>query len=134
MSAMAAYEKSRIELDRATGTLLDHNGISIDDAAAGQSRTCPTFLTLRRARTAVGDATAAAGSSPAAAAVRMSRQPFRCARFSQRAPDLFFAAKPSLLHICITILYNSRIPTSGPRKIVSDCPAYSASNFDCVSL
>jgi outer membrane protein TolC len=36
MSAMAAYEKSRVELDRATGTLLNHNGISIDDAARGQ--------------------------------------------------------------------------------------------------
>jgi len=36
MSAMAAYEKSRVELERATGTLLDHNGISIDDAARGQ--------------------------------------------------------------------------------------------------
>src|SRR5579859_3381631 len=36
MSAMAAYEKSRVELERATGTLLDHAGISIDDAARGQ--------------------------------------------------------------------------------------------------
>ena len=36
MSAMAAYEKSRVELDRAAGTLLDHNSISIDDAARGQ--------------------------------------------------------------------------------------------------
>jgi outer membrane protein len=36
LSATAAYEKSRIELDRATGTLLDHEGISIDDAAKGQ--------------------------------------------------------------------------------------------------
>jgi outer membrane protein len=36
MSAMAAYEKSRVELDRAVGTLLDHNGISVDDAARGQ--------------------------------------------------------------------------------------------------
>ena len=36
MSAMAAYEKSRVELERATGTLLDRNGISIDDAARGQ--------------------------------------------------------------------------------------------------
>lgn len=36
MSAMAAYEKSRVELERATGTLLDHNGISLDDAARGQ--------------------------------------------------------------------------------------------------
>lgn len=36
LSAMAAFEKSRVELDRAVGTLLDHNGISIDDAARGQ--------------------------------------------------------------------------------------------------
>jgi outer membrane protein TolC len=36
LSAMAAYEKSRLELDRATGQLLDHAGISIDDAAKGQ--------------------------------------------------------------------------------------------------
>jgi outer membrane protein TolC len=35
LSAMAAYEKSRLELDRATGELLDHAGISIDDAAKG---------------------------------------------------------------------------------------------------
>jgi outer membrane protein TolC len=41
MSAMAAYEKSRVELDRATGTLLDHNGISIDDAARGQVTRMP---------------------------------------------------------------------------------------------
>jgi outer membrane protein TolC len=36
MSAMAAYEKSRVEMERATGTLLDQNSISIDDAAQGQ--------------------------------------------------------------------------------------------------
>jgi len=36
LSAMAAYEKARLELDRATGELLDHAGISIDDAAKGQ--------------------------------------------------------------------------------------------------
>ena len=41
MSAMAAYEKSRVELDRAIGTLLDHNGISIDDAARGQVTRMP---------------------------------------------------------------------------------------------
>jgi outer membrane protein TolC len=35
LSAMAAYEKSRLELDRSTGELLDHAGISIDDAAKG---------------------------------------------------------------------------------------------------
>jgi outer membrane protein TolC len=42
MSAMAAYEKARVELDRAVGTLLDHNGISIDDAARGNVTRMPT--------------------------------------------------------------------------------------------
>ncbi len=41
MSAMAAYEKSRVELDRATGVTLDHAGISIDDAAKGQVTRLP---------------------------------------------------------------------------------------------
>ena len=36
VSAKAAYEKSRIELDRATGLLLDHAGIDINDASRGQ--------------------------------------------------------------------------------------------------
>jgi hypothetical protein len=42
MSAMAAYEKARVELDRATGVLLDHDGISIDDAAKGQVTRMPS--------------------------------------------------------------------------------------------
>ncbi len=42
MSAMAAYEKSRIELDRAVGVTLDHAGISIDDAAKGQVTRMPS--------------------------------------------------------------------------------------------
>jgi outer membrane protein len=41
MSAMAAYEKSRIELDRATGVTLDRAGVSIDDAAKGQVTRMP---------------------------------------------------------------------------------------------
>jgi outer membrane protein len=36
VSAMAAYEKSRVELDRATGLLLDHAGILMADAERGQ--------------------------------------------------------------------------------------------------
>jgi len=36
VSAKAAYEKSRVELDRATGLLLDHAGINIADATRGQ--------------------------------------------------------------------------------------------------
>jgi outer membrane protein len=41
VNATVAYEKSRIELDRATGQLLDYNGISIDDAARGQVTRMP---------------------------------------------------------------------------------------------
>jgi outer membrane protein len=41
MSAMAAYEKARIELDRAVGVTLDRAGIGIDDAAKGQVTRLP---------------------------------------------------------------------------------------------
>jgi outer membrane protein TolC len=43
LSAMAAYEKSRVELDRAVGSLLDHNAISVDDAARGQVTRMPSI-------------------------------------------------------------------------------------------
>ena len=36
VNATVSYEKSRLELDRATGSVLDHANISIDDAAKGQ--------------------------------------------------------------------------------------------------
>jgi outer membrane protein len=36
VSAKAAYEKSRVELDRATGLLLDHSGIEVADATRGR--------------------------------------------------------------------------------------------------
>jgi outer membrane protein len=42
VSAMAAYEKSRIEMDRATGLLLDHAGIVMGDAERGQVTHMPT--------------------------------------------------------------------------------------------
>ena len=41
VSAMAAYEKSRLELDRATGLLLDHAGILMADAERGQVTQMP---------------------------------------------------------------------------------------------
>jgi outer membrane protein TolC len=43
LSATAAYEKARLELDRATGQLLDHANISIDDAAKGQVTHLPNI-------------------------------------------------------------------------------------------
>jgi outer membrane protein len=41
VSAKAAYEKSRIELDRATGLLLDHSGIDVAEATRGQVTSLP---------------------------------------------------------------------------------------------
>jgi outer membrane protein TolC len=35
VSAMTIYEKAKVELDRATGSTLEHNGIKIQDAMAG---------------------------------------------------------------------------------------------------
>jgi outer membrane protein TolC len=42
VSAMAAYEKSRIELERATGLLLDHAGIIMADAERGEVTHMPS--------------------------------------------------------------------------------------------
>jgi outer membrane protein len=41
VNATVAYEKSRTELGRATGTLLDENGISIEQAATGHVSKMP---------------------------------------------------------------------------------------------
>ena len=41
VAAMSAYEKSRVELDRATGLTLTHNGIELQDAEQGQVRQAP---------------------------------------------------------------------------------------------
>jgi outer membrane protein len=50
VSAMAAYEKSRIEMDRATGLLLDHAGIIMGDAERGQVTHMPNvpYVTPRK--------------------------------------------------------------------------------------
>src|ERR1700726_4489357 len=55
VNAMVAYEKSRVELDRATGQPLDHAGISIDDAARGQVTHLPSvpFIAPRKDTPAV---------------------------------------------------------------------------------
>jgi outer membrane protein len=43
VSAMAAYEKSRVELDRATGLLLDHAGIIMAEAERGEVTHLPNI-------------------------------------------------------------------------------------------
>src|SRR5450432_3526638 len=50
VSAMAAYEKAQVELDRATGLLLDHAGILIYDAVRGEVTRMPSipFVTPRK--------------------------------------------------------------------------------------
>jgi hypothetical protein len=41
VTAMANFQKSRIELDRVTGLTLEHNGIMMDDAVRGAVNTMP---------------------------------------------------------------------------------------------
>ena len=43
VAAMSTYEKSRVELDRATGLTLDHTGIQIEDAEKGSVQQLPRF-------------------------------------------------------------------------------------------
>jgi outer membrane protein TolC len=43
VSAMAAYEKAEVELDRATGLLLDHAGILVSDAERGEVTRLPNI-------------------------------------------------------------------------------------------
>ena len=43
VSASASYEKSRVEMDRATGLLLDHAGILIADAERGEVTHMPNI-------------------------------------------------------------------------------------------
>jgi len=43
VAAMSTYEKSRVELDRATGLTLDHTGIQIEDAERGTVQQLPHF-------------------------------------------------------------------------------------------
>ncbi|HWK31537.1 MAG TPA: TolC family protein, partial [Terriglobales bacterium] len=41
VSAVSAYEKSRVLLDQVTGQTLQRNNISLDDALSGQVKTAP---------------------------------------------------------------------------------------------
>jgi len=62
VSAKAAYEKSRIELDRSTGLLLDHAGIDVADATRGEVTHLPNvpYVAPRQ------DATPAPAAAPTA--------------------------------------------------------------------
>lgn len=60
VNAMVAYEKSRVELDRATGELLDHSGVSIEDAARGQVTRMPNIPFIAPRKDALPSTTPAA--------------------------------------------------------------------------
>jgi outer membrane protein len=60
VSAKAAYEKSCIELDRATGLLLDHAGIDVADATRGQVTHLPRVPYVGPVHDAVPDTQPAA--------------------------------------------------------------------------
>jgi outer membrane protein len=64
VSAKAAYEKSRIELDRATGLLLDHSGIDIADATRGQVQHMPNVPYVTPRPDAVPTAPPSSAPSP----------------------------------------------------------------------
>lgn len=57
VAARAAYEKSRVELDRATGLLLEHNGIDMADAQMGVVSKMPSVPYVMPRTEAVPDAT-----------------------------------------------------------------------------
>ncbi len=60
VSAMAAYEKSKVEMDRATGLLLDHLGIQLDDAERGQVSALPHVPDVTQRRDTLPDYSAPA--------------------------------------------------------------------------
>jgi outer membrane protein TolC len=57
VAATANYQKSRVELDRATGSTLDHNGILMDDAVKGQVSKSPHVQYVVPASEAPGNTT-----------------------------------------------------------------------------
>jgi outer membrane protein TolC len=63
LSAMAAYEKSQVELERSTGLLLEHSGIRIADAERGEVTHKPTAPYVA-SRKDLDVLTAAPGSQP----------------------------------------------------------------------
>jgi outer membrane protein len=65
VSAKAAYEKSRVELDRATGLLLDHSGIDVADATRGQVTHLPRVPYVVPRQEAAPEAQPAPSAPPA---------------------------------------------------------------------
>ena len=96
VNATVAYEKSRIELDRATGVLLDHDGISIDDAARGQVTRMPSvpYIAPRKELPSV------AQPPPQATYPRSRRSE------TSRAPTGAALRRIAALIFLLTILYN----------------------------
>jgi len=75
VNAMVAYEKSKVELDRATGQLLDHYGISIEDAARGQVTRQPKVPYVAPRKDLPSSTTPSQPSSPEPPAPPLQPQP-----------------------------------------------------------
>jgi outer membrane protein len=77
VSAMANYEKSHVELDRATGLLLDHLGIVMSDAETGQVTHMPhvPFVTARPNPQSVLNPVQPASTDPLAQPPQPQQQP-----------------------------------------------------------
>jgi len=65
VSAKAAYEKSRVELDRSTGLLLDHAGIDVADATRGEVKRLPNVPYVAPRTDLTPPAPSASSSTPA---------------------------------------------------------------------
>ena len=55
VSAMTIYEKAKVELDRATGATLEHNGILLQDAVSGRRSSRQVALNLMPTSTKAGE-------------------------------------------------------------------------------
>ena len=64
MSARANYEKSRVELDRTTGLLLDHAGIIISDAERGEVTHMPNVPYVAPRKDSITGTEPASGTPP----------------------------------------------------------------------
>lgn len=64
VSAMAAYEKSRVELDRATGLLLENSGIVVEDAQRGEVTHMPKVPFVAPSSNVPAQSPTAVGGTP----------------------------------------------------------------------
>ena len=126
VSAMAAYEKAQVELDRATGLLLDHAGILIADAERGEVTHMPSDSVCGSAggRAGLGDA-ASSRTATAVAALLTQEQVSAPAQRSYAPPvqaSLHARGRECPRHTCVRRASAAAIPPpTAFRFILSAC-------------